>query len=116
MAEPIDLHEIKGPETNDNDGSDYLRPIAREKLRLPSELSEMKEECDYAQIGALAEYAKTSNLDRFQYSTYATDRTSYKKWFIFGGVLLTISVILSITFGVMTYTLVSFNKTFVFQM
>ena len=129
MAEAVTLHEIKEnayvydvSTTSRKDENEYTRICSwaesgtNERATGENSNTPRKDENQYTKIDSLAESVKNeratgenSNPDRVQLIKYDPDRTAIKKLYIFCGVLLTIIAILSIAFGVLTNTLVSFS-------
>ena len=101
MADPIALHEIEGHCAKDNIGSAYeVLTASSENTKIDSLALSLTD------IKATGESSKS---DRVHLSKADADRTSFKKLYIFCGVLLTINIILAVTLGNLTNTLVSFN-------
>ena len=97
MEVPVELHDIKSHD------SEYETPTASRN-----------EENEYTRIGSMAEtyggpktVGETSNADKVRASKTETDKAALKKVYIFCGVLLALLVILAVTIGILTYTLVS---------
>ena len=108
MNESVELRDIIGNTFNVNDETQYEVPtLSRD------------DENEYTKICSLAKTSTDSNTiranpisnaDRVDVPKPAIDATALKKVYLFCFILLTMIVILSVTTGVLAYTLVSLSN------